>query len=168
MKKHMRAVVLVVGLGLLVASPAAVAEPESVFEKFKALAGEWEGQRSDGETVKVSYQVLSGDSAVVETLTELAEEVTMVTVYHMDGNGLRMTHYCAAKNQPRMKVAAVSPDARVVSFEFVDATNLAQPTDGHMHNLEITFKDRNHIAQKWTWLENGRTTDNTFTLARVR
>ncbi len=168
MKKYMTALVLVVGLGLLVASPAAVAESGSVFEKFKALAGEWEGQRSDGGSVKVSYQVLSGGSAVVETLTELAEEVTMVTVYHMDGNDVRMTHYCSAKNQPRMKAAAVSPDARVVSFEFVDVTNLAQPTDGHMQNLEITFKDRNHITQKWTWRDNGRTTDNTFTLTRVR
>ena len=168
MKKYMTALVLVVGLGVLAASPAVVAEPGSVFEKFKALAGEWEGQRSGGGAVKVSYQVLSGDSAVVEILTEFAEEVTMVTVYHMDGNDLRITHYCAAKNQPRMKAAAVSPDARVVSFEFVDATNLAQPTDGHMHNFEITFKDRNHIAQKWTWRENGRTTDNHFTLTRVR
>ncbi len=168
MKKYMTALVLVVGLGLLVASPAAVAEPGSVFEKFKALAGEWEGQRSDGETVKVSYQVLSGGSAVVETLTELAEEVTMVTVYHMDGDDVRMTHYCSAQNQPRMKASSVSRNARVVSFEFVDVTNLAQPTDGHLQNLEITFKDRNHIAQKWTWRENGRTTDNTFTLTRVR
>ncbi len=168
MKKYMTTLVLVVGLGLLVVSPAAVAESGSVFEKFRALAGEWEGQRGDGQAVKVSYQVLSGGSAVVETLTEFAEEVTMVTVYHMDGNDVRMTHYCSAKNQPRMKAAAVSPDARVVSFEFVDATNLARPTDGHMQNLEITFKDRNHIAQKWTWLENGRTTDNHFTLTRVR
>ena len=168
MKKYMTALVLVVGLGVLVASPAVVAEPGSVFEKFKALAGEWEGQRSGGGSVKVSYQVLSGDSAVVEILTELAEEVTMVTVYHMDGNDLRMTHYCSAQNQPRMKASSVSRNARVVSFEFVDATNLAQPTDGHMHNFEITFKDRNHIAQKWTWLENGRTTDNHFTLTRVR
>ncbi len=168
MKKYMTALVLVVGLGLLVASPAAVAESGSVFEKFKALAGEWEGQRSDGEMVKVSYQVLSGDSAVVEILTEFAEEVTMVTVYHMDGNDVRMTHYCSAQNQPRMKASSVSPEARVVSFEFVDVTNLAQPTDGHLQNLEITFKDRNHITQKWTWRENGRTTDNTFTLTRVR
>ncbi len=168
MKKYMTALVLVVGLGLLVASPVAVAESGSVFEKFKALAGEWEGQRSDGEMVKVSYQVLSGDSAVVEILTEFAEEVTMVTVYHMDGNDVRMTHYCSAQNQPRMKASSVSPEARVVSFEFVDVTNLAQPTDGHLQNLEITFKDRNHITQKWTWRENGRTTDNTFTLTRVR
>ncbi len=167
MKKYMTALVLVVGLGLLVASPAAVAESGSVFEKFKALAGEWEGQRSGGGSVKVSYQVLSGESAVVETLTELAEEVTMVTVYHMDGNDVRMTHYCSAQNQPRMKASSVSRDAQVVSFEFIDVTNLARPTDGHMQNLEITFRDRNHITQKWTWRDNGRTTDNIFTLARA-
>ncbi len=168
MKKYMTALVLVVGLGLLAASPAAMAEPGSVFEKFKALAGEWEGQRFGGGSVKVSYQVLSGGSAVVETLTELAEEVTMVTVYHMDDNDLRMTHYCSAQNQPRMKASSVSPDARVVSFEFVDATNLAQPTDGHMHNLEITFTDDDHIMHKWTWLENGRKRESVFHLTRVR
>jgi hypothetical protein len=127
MKKYMTALVLLAGLGVLVASPAAVAEPESVFEKFRALAGEWEGQRTGGGSVKVSYQVLSGGSAVVEILTELAEEVTMVTVYHMDGNDLRMTHYCSAQNQPRMKASSVSRNARVVSFEFVDVTNLARP-----------------------------------------
>ena len=166
MKKYMTALVLVVGLGLLVSSPAAVAEPGSVFEKFKALAGEWEGQRSGGGWVKVSYQVHSGGSAVVETITS-PDEPTMVTVYHMDGNDVRMTHYCSAQNQPRMKASSVSRNARVVFFEFVDVTNLARPTDGHMQNLEITFKDRNHITHKWTWLENGRTTDNIFTLARA-
>jgi hypothetical protein len=168
MKKYMTALVLVVGLGLLVASPAAVAESGSVFEKFKALAGEWEGQRSDGEMVKVSYQVLSGGSAVVETLTELAEEVTMVTVYHMDGDDVRMTHYCSAQNQPRMKASSVSPGARVVSFEFVDVTNLAKPTDGHMHNLEITFTDDDRITYKWTWRENGRKRESVFHLTRVQ
>ena len=52
MKKYMT--VLVVGLGVLAASPAVVAESGSVFEKFKVLAGEWEGQRSGGGSVKVS------------------------------------------------------------------------------------------------------------------
>ena len=167
MKGSMTVLVLLVGLASLVASPAAVVEPGSVFEKFKALAGEWEGQRSGGGWVKVSYQVHSGDSAVVETITS-PDEPSMVTVYHMDGNDVRMTHYCSAQNQPRMKASSVSRDAQVVSFEFIDVTNLARPTDGHMQNLEITFKDRNGITQKWTWLENGRTTDTTFTLTRVR
>jgi YD repeat-containing protein len=67
-----------------------------------------------------------------------------------------------------MKASSVSPGARVVSFEFVDVTNLAKPTDGHMQNLEITFTDDDRITYKWTWRENGRTTDNTFTLARVQ
>ena len=100
MKKYMTTLVLLAGLGVLVASPAAMAESGSGFEKFKALAGEWEGQRSGGGSVKVSYQVLSGDSAVVEILTELAEEVTMVTVYHMDGNDLRITHTVQRKTSP--------------------------------------------------------------------
>lgn len=167
MKTYGGVLVLMVGLCLLVASPAVMAEPGSALDKFKALAGEWEGQTTEGEQVKVSYQVFSNGSAVVETLSPQAEPA-MVTVYHMDGSDLRLTHYCTAQNQPRLKAAGVTSDARVVSFSFVDATNLARPTAGHMHNLEVTFTDDDHITQKWTWMQDGAKTDNVFTLTRVK
>lgn len=150
--------------GVTAAEPAA---PDSAFETLKALAGEWAGQRDDGATVKVTYEVYSNGSAVVETITP-PDEPNMVTVYHLDGQDLRLTHYCAAKNQPRMKAKSVSPDGRLLSFEFVDATNLARPTDGHMHALEITFLDSDRIRHKWTWMENEQKRDNVFDLARVK
>ena len=145
---------------------AAPAKAASAFESIKALEGEWKGQRDDGGKVEVSYQVFSGGSAVVEILAPVGEP-SMVTVYHMDGDDLRMTHYCAAKNQPRMKAISVSPDGKRVSFEFIDATNLG-PTDGHMNNLELDLSDSDHIRHKWTWLENGQKRDSVFELERVK
>ena len=39
-------------------------------------------------------------------------------------------------------------DAGALDF-FVDVTNLAQPTDAHMHNMSFTFLDRDHFIQEW-------------------
>ncbi len=33
----------------------------------------------------------------------------MITMFHMDGDRLLMTHYCGAGNQPRMKLVASNP-----------------------------------------------------------
>lgn len=148
------------------ARPAGGAEPRAVFEKLKTLAGKWKGTNADGQAGQVTYQVLSGGSAVVEILAPEGEE-TMITVYHMDGNDLRLTHYCSAQNQPRLKATSVSPEGRVVSFAFVDATNLPSTSAGHIHNLEITFIDNDRIQQKWTWLAQGRETHNVIQLTRV-
>jgi len=86
----------------------------------------------------------------------------MVTVYHSDGNRLRVTHYCAGNNQPRMRAEPAGSDAKELTFNFVDATNLAGPTAGHMHRLVVAFSDKNHLTQKWTWRENGRENTEVF------
>lgn len=125
------------------------------FEKLKTLAGIWEGTSGDGKSATVTYRLVSNGSALEETLAVGAEE-TMVTVYHLDGKRVLMTHFCAAGNQPRMRAAGLSPDGKKLAFSFLDATNLASATTGHMHALEVTFVDTSHITQRWAWLENGK------------
>ncbi len=46
----------------------AESKPGSKFDKLKSLAGEWEGKSKDGKPVILSYKLVSGDSALVETL----------------------------------------------------------------------------------------------------
>ena len=73
------------------------------FEKIKSLAGEWQGTRAmDGKTVNATYELVSNGSTVMETLMP-ADEPNMVTMYHLNGAKLMMTHYCAVNNQPRME-----------------------------------------------------------------
>lgn len=160
-------VLLLAAISLSTVGPVEAAEPRSAFERLQALAGRWAGTAGNGQAAQATYQVMARGSAVVETLASEGDD-RMITVYHMDGDDLRLTHYCGGQNQPRMKAISVSPDGRMVSFEFVDATNLASPNDGHMHALEITFIDNDQIEQKWTWVENGRQSHEVFRLSRVQ
>jgi hypothetical protein len=117
-------------------------------EKLKSLAGDWDGKAPDGKAVHASYKLVSGGSAVAETLA-VAGEPDMLTVYHVNGGELMMTHYCSLGNQPRMKAEAAAGDVKAVSFHFVDGTNMAGPAAPHMQDLKITFDDANHITQEW-------------------
>src|SRR5438046_1356708 len=80
--------------------------------RLSELAGDWQGTlqwsgaRSDSGTLKATYFVTGGGSAVVETLI-MDEKPSMTSVYHLDGDDLRMTHFCAAHNQPRLKADRV-------------------------------------------------------------
>jgi len=137
------------------------------FEKLKALVGEWQGPGSDGKLRTATYQLLSDGTAVMETLTP-ADEPSMATVYYVDGDRLLMTHFCSAGNQPRMRAEAAAGEIQKLDFDFLDATNLAKPTAGHIHRLQITFQDQDHIAQTWTWREEGKEMLNTFKLERKK
>src|SRR5690349_10968694 len=99
----MRPVLAVLGVLLLsgaTPSDAAGAPGPRMFERMKALTGEWEGTydwsqgRTGGGPLRVSYFVTGAGSALVESLIQ-GGVTTMTTVYHLDGPQLRMTHYCA-------------------------------------------------------------------------
>ena len=68
------------------------------FDRLKALEGQWEATTPEGKT-RIIYQVISNGTALLETIVS----ENMVSVYHPDGNGILMTHYCAAGNQPRLR-----------------------------------------------------------------
>lgn len=135
------------------------------FDKLKSLAGEWQAILSDGKVHKVLYQIASGGSALVETLMP-PDEPSMMSIYHVDGDKLVMTHYCSAGNQPRMRAVVTGTDIKSLNFKFVGATNLAKSSDGHMHGLTITFKDKDQIRHTWTWREGGKEMMSVFEFAR--
>jgi hypothetical protein len=78
----------------------------------------------------------------------------MMTMYHLDGSRLLLTHYCAAGNQPRMEARAFNPESGELDFGFLDATNLT-PGAGHMHAARIRVIDHDHFAAEWDFYENG-------------
>ena len=138
------------------------------FEKMKSLVGNWKGKGGDGKPINVSYKLVSSGSALMETLSMEEHEDAMVTMYHVNGTKLMMTHYCAVGNQPRMQAAKSSAEVNKLVFKFVDATNLAHPGDPHMSKLIVTFKDNDHFTQEWTMSKNGKETDHdTFEYERA-
>jgi hypothetical protein len=106
----------------------------------------------------------AGGSALMSEIHGHGPE-NMVTMFHMDGDRLLMTHYCGAGNQPRMKV--ISADAKSVSFEFFDGTNIG-PGDGHMQHVTFTEPDPDHHVEEWVFLDHGKEMKEVFTLARVK
>jgi len=161
MKWHRVAYVMV-----LFVVPTAFAESGSQqsFEKLKSLAGTWEGKASNGQVVRESYRVTANGSAV---MSEIESEHNMVTMFHLDGDRLLMTHYCGAGNQPRMK-AVPAGNGNSVAFDFLDATNLASPEAGHMHRAVFTLVDSKHLSEEWVWRKDGKETKEHFELQRVK
>jgi len=138
---------------------------QKAFAAIKNMPGIWEGKTPQGQTVQVSFKVVSGGSAVMSEILGQGPE-DMITMVHMDGpNRLLMTHYCGVGNQPRMQ-ASVSPDGKIISFNFIDATNLATPDAGHMQRMVLTLLDQNHHTEEWTFLDHGKETKEVFDLHR--
>jgi hypothetical protein len=97
----------------------------AAFARLKTLAGEWEAETRMGKA-HLSYEVIAGGTALVEK--ETAEKMAaMLTVYHLDGERLLMTHYCMAGNQPRMQAKAFNPESGELEFQFLDAQRHVPP-----------------------------------------
>lgn len=128
-------------------------------EQFKQLAGEWTGtMTAAGGTEEfpatARYKVTSAGSAVVETLGAGTPH-EMVTVIHADNKDLVLTHYCAAGNQPRMRMHGGGDGGRF-DFQFDGATNLKSDKDMHMHSVVYTIVDKDTLKADWTNYVNGK------------
>jgi hypothetical protein len=159
-------VVAVVAALPAAAQTASLTDAQKAFNTIKSLPGTWESTKPDGgRGLDVKYKVTAGGSAVMSEIEGEGPE-NMITMFHLDGpNKLLMTHYCGAGNQPRMQ-AAVSPDGKVITFTFLDATNLATPDTGHMQKLIITILDNNHHTEEWVFADHGKEMKEVFDLRR--
>ena len=121
------------------------------FERLKQLAGSWTATGADGQVSHLTYEVIAAGSALTERceMTHDGHPCTMLTVYHLDGARLLLTHYCMAGNQPRMEARSVS-DAEI-DFEMVDATGLDTPDEGHMARAVWHFDGPDRFTTEWTF-----------------
>lgn len=136
------------------------AKPEAknpLFEKLKSLAGEWVEVGADGKptdkTVSV-YKVTAGGSAIHETIFPGSDH-EMVTVYHLDGKDVVLTHYCVLGNQPRLKLDPKSTE-KLLKFTFVGGTNLDPAKDMHMHEGLLRIVSADAIESEWQGYADGK------------
>ena len=143
----------------------------AMLTKLGSLAGDWQGTlewtgaRSDRGTLEAHYYVTGNGSAVVEDLI-MDGKPTMTSVYHLDGNDLRMTHYCGAGNQPRLKATRIDSDKGSVDFDFVDATNLASPAAPHVHGMELQMAGPDQITIHFLFTAGGKESEESIVLKR--
>jgi hypothetical protein len=127
----------------------------ATFERLKSLAGEWRGTSSAGWKDEVEIAVIARGTVVMSTSRHAAHPgETMVSMHHMDGDRLLLTHYCVAGNQPRLVATGFEDGGRRVSFEFLDGTGLSTRDEGHMDRVVYELGDAAYSA-RWSWYQDG-------------
>jgi uncharacterized protein YciI len=151
----MMAVVASAGVWSADAPPSAAER----LEQLKGLAGTWVGDMDgDGEhDSEVVFRVTSAGSAVHETMFP-GEEHEMVNLFHLDGDALVMTHYCAAGNQPHLK-ATDGDGVGAFTFDLTRASN-AKPGDHVMSHAVFTIVDENTLREEWVSSVDGKPSDH--------
>ena len=140
--------------------PAPKAAAQESFEKLKTLAGSWVGQVTtvppvpvaDGKFAQFSLRVTSRGNALVHEISISGMPDHPVTLFYVEEDQLRLTHYCDAGNRPRM-AGKVSPDGKTLEFDYLDLSGGNQ--HGHMHHAVFTFIDANHHTEDWTYMVPG-------------
>ena len=156
MKRHLQIIALA---ALAAAAQAASTTADSApgpaaFARLKTLVGDWEADTQMGK-VHVNYELIAGGTSLVarETGEKMPE---MLTVFYLNGDRLLLTHYCMAGNQPRMQARSFNAATGEIDFQFLDATNLASPGAGHMHNAKFRVAGNDHFSDQWEFYENGQ------------
>ena len=147
---------------LITSTVFAASSAQQSFEQLKSLNGAWQGTSLNGQAIEVDYRLTANGSAM---MGEIIGKEDMMTMFSLDGDRILMTHYCAVGNQPRM-VASASPDGKTVTFDFLDATNLASPDAGHMTRMVLSMPDANHHTEEWVYNDHGKVHKEVFDLRR--
>ena len=144
------------------ASPIAQSKPSNkaaaaeAFQRFKKLEGKWKGRSTKGWEETITYKTIAAGSVVVGESFDAHPNERMMTMFHLDGDRLMLTHYCVAKNQPRLVATSFADDGKTVTFTFLDGGNIPTRDRGHMDKAVIRFVDDNHMTSQWTWYQNGK------------
>jgi hypothetical protein len=165
-------ILLLITLLILAAIPLrseTTAQTKTAFAKLQTLAGDWEGKDDMNMPAKTNFKVIVSGTTVMETLspTGMGGE-DMVTLYTIDGDAIRIIHYCPTNNQPRMRATPPAGEIKELTFEFQGAGNLPDESVGHQHKLVLRFDDADHITETWTWRAKGKDTPMVIHLARKK
>jgi hypothetical protein len=153
----------VIGIALFVALAWAQGaegnDVQAAFKRLSSLVGEWEATGPDGKKAETTFRLVANGTVLMEQFRFIGEDGTdaseMVTMYHVDGDRLILTHYCVADNQPRMVASWRREEPSRFVFSFLDATNLDSADEGHMHHAELELVDADRMTAEWTFRKDG-------------
>ena len=116
------------------------------FETFKSrLVGRW-SFTENGTSYEATFEGVAHGHAILE------RNSAFIAVYHPDGvHSLLMTLYTRDGNQPRLRAKGFGENPNQMIFVFQDITNWKKGTE-HINGLELFFKDRDHLIEKWETL----------------
>ncbi|WP_422924193.1 hypothetical protein [Singulisphaera sp. PoT] len=160
MKRSALAACLAIGfLGstamLTAKEPAPGINAKGAFARLKTLAGDWRMDLGGGPAMKAGSRITSGGSVVMETLFAGTDH-EMISMCHLDGDDLLMTHHCAAGNQPRLKLDREASKPDRLSCAFVNGTNFDPSRDTYMHSGRMAFLGGGRIESEWAAYKDGK------------
>jgi hypothetical protein len=138
-----------------------VYDATSAFELFKTLSGEWEranaGEHAEhgAATTKPSTFHVSAAGSNVISVIYPGDKNEMTNVFHMDGEDLLLTHYCALQNAPVMKFVKSDVPGEI-RFAFHGGTNFDPNVDAHVHEGVFRVKDGDTLESAFVTFANGK------------
>ncbi|HEV8200609.1 MAG TPA: hypothetical protein VGS03_11370 [Candidatus Polarisedimenticolia bacterium] len=168
MSKRSRPAGVALLVALLVASGVSLPHAEApaggtlgakaALEQLKELAGTWEGTipSPEGVATRSVFAVTAGGTAVMETQFPGTDQ-EMLTLYFLDGQTLRATHYCSAGNQPHMKLDTRASAPGDLRFAFDGGTNFDPKKDLHIHSVRYVFGADGSLREEWEYRDEGKT-----------
>jgi len=159
---------LLVALVVLFTTPPSNADtetsPADVFTRLKAMEGSWdakveliagEAEEETGPlTARHDFRVSGAGTVVMETMGAGSDH-EMINMYHMDGDDLVLTHYCAGGNQPTMKLDREMLAQGKLHFDFTGGTNLDPALDDHIHSATLDWNEDGTVSSDWTSWSGG-------------
>ncbi len=102
----------------------------------------------------VSVKTKAQGSAVVHTYAA-GTPGEMETVFHMDGDKLLLTHYCALQNAPVLRFEKSNKPGEL-KFVFHGGTNFDAKVDAHLHESTFQIINKDTIEQRSTVFANDK------------
>ena len=152
------------------APEAAIYDAASAMAFLTTTAGNWAASgdlehgpaRAGSPASAVSVQTKAAGSAVVHTYRQ-GTPAEMETVFHMDGDKLLLTHYCALQNAPVLRFEKSSKPGEI-KFVFDGGTNFDPKIDAHLHEVHFQVIDKDTVEQRSTVFANGKATPELKTI----
>jgi hypothetical protein len=151
------------------ASPATIA----MMDRIKSLAGEWEHEDPEkpGQWNLSNVFTVSSGGSVVREIMMPGSPYEMTNTYHLDGDSVVVTHYCAIGNQPRMRAVANdghNHPANQIHFQFDSVTNFAGGDQTYMGDLTLTMDGPDKLTAAWRSYEHGKLSEDTHATFNLR
>lgn len=146
-------------LAALAGEPPTLDPARATFSRLSALTGTWKGKSTKGWVGTEEIRLIAGGSVLQSTFSfddDPAGQNAMLTTYQLDGDALLLTHYCEAKNAPRLVATSFENGGERVRFTFRDGVNLPSRDHGHMDSMLLEFGDARHYRSQWSWYQNGK------------
>ena len=145
--------------------PSFVKTSSLPIRNLSSLVGCWKGKGPNGLASKISYEMGSDYTALLETMW-IENNPTMYTMYYLVEDAAMAHHFCSYGNQLLMR-AAPSSDPNLLPFKLVDSTNLPSEHNNHVFSITFHFQDKDHFEVEWGLHHNGRNLPQHYVFMRV-